>query len=162
MDQAAIKRTTAALVAAALAVLTPFTAYFEGTRYEAYPDPAYGWAVPTICRGHTKGVHRGMRATHDQCEVWFREDMTEAAGHVLRYTTTPLNKNELAAYTDFVFNVGQTNYRKSTLLRKLNAGDRTGACNELPRWVYSNGQKLPGLVKRRAAEQKLCLTPETA
>ncbi len=161
MDNAAIKRTTAALVAAALAVLTPFTAYFEGTRYEAYADPAYGWAVPTICNGHTKGVYRGMRATRAQCAQWFQEDMSEAAGHVLRLTTVPLNKNELAAYTDFVFNVGSGNFASSTLRRKLNAGDRLGACNELPRWVYAKDQKLPGLVKRRAAEKELCLTPET-
>ncbi|WP_247537383.1 lysozyme [Ralstonia pseudosolanacearum] len=161
MDKTAIKRTTAALMAAALAVLTPFTAYFEGTRYEAYPDPVHGWTVPTICRGHTKGVHRGMRASRVQCDTWFREDMTEAAGHVLRLTTVPLNKNELAAYTDFVFNVGAGNFHSSTLRRKLNAGDHAGACNELPRWVYAKEQKLPGLVKRRAAEQELCLTPET-
>ncbi|MHA6903336.1 lysozyme (plasmid) [Ralstonia syzygii subsp. celebesensis] len=162
MEPTAAKRTVAALVAAALTVLTPFTAYFEGTRHTAYPDPVYGWEVPTICRGHTKGVTRGMRATQAQCDAWLQADLDEAAHYVLTYTTVPLNKNELAAYTDFVFNVGAGSFRKSTLLRKLNAGDRTGACNELPRWVYAGGQKLRGLVARRTAEQKLCLTPETA
>ncbi|HTD03821.1 lysozyme [Undibacterium sp.] len=44
-----------------------------------------------------------------------------------------------------------------TMVRKLNAGDYAGACNELPRWVYAGGKILPGLVKRRAAEQELCL-----
>ncbi|CAH0444340.1 Lysozyme RrrD [Ralstonia syzygii subsp. syzygii] len=162
MEPSAAKRATAALVAAALAVIGPIAAYFEGTRYEAYPDPIHGRAVPTICRGHTKGVYRGMKATRAQCAAWFHEDMSEAAYYVLRYTTVPLNKNELAAYSDFVFNVGAGNFNKSTLLRKLNVGDRVGACNELPRWVYAKDKKLPGLVKRRAAEQKLCLTLETA
>ncbi|WP_405045477.1 glycoside hydrolase family protein [Pseudomonas aeruginosa] len=45
---------------------------------------------------------------------------------------------------------------RSTLLRKLNAGDVRGACAELSRWVYAGGKKLGGLVRRRAAERELC------
>jgi len=78
---------------------------------------------------------------------------------VLVLTKVPLNAHELAAYTSFVFNVGHGNFASSTLRRRLNEGDREGACEELKRWVYAKGQKLPGLVKRREAERQLCLAP---
>jgi lysozyme len=61
------------------------------------------------------------------------------------------------AIVSFTFNVGEGNLRRSTLLRKLNAGDIVGACNELPRWNKAGGRVLPGLVKRRAEERALCL-----
>ncbi len=40
----------------------------EGIVYEAYPDPAHGWGVPTICVGSTRGVQRGMRAYPEDCQ----------------------------------------------------------------------------------------------
>ena len=58
---------------------------------------------------------------------------------------------------DWAFNVGAYAACNSTLVRKVNSGDRIGACNEYPRWVYAGNQILPGLVKRRAAERDLCL-----
>jgi lysozyme len=130
----------------------------EGTRYTAYPDLARGWALPTICNGHTQGVKRGDVATPAQCTEYLKQDTAEAVRTVLSLVRVPLNQNELDAYADFVFNAGAGNFRTSTMLRKLNAGDHVGACNELTRWVNANGKTLPGLVKRRAEELKLCLS----
>ncbi|APU00292.1 endolysin [Ralstonia phage RS-PII-1] len=144
------------LVAGALAIILPLTARFEGLRYKAYPDPALGWAVPTICYGHTKGVRQGDTATQAQCDAWLREDMTSAMNDVLRLVNVPISPDELAAYGDFVFNVGATKFASSTMLRKLNAGDHAGACAELSRWVYAGNEKLPGLVNRRAAVRAIC------
>ena len=62
-----------------------------------------------------------------------------------------------AALASFVYNVGEGNFARSTLLRKLNQGDLRGACHELSRWVYAGGRKLNGLVSRRATERELCL-----
>lgn len=130
----------------------------EGKVNTAYADPAHGWAVPTICYGRTKGVKRGDRATDAECLAFLRLDMQEAADGVLRVSGVPLSQGELDAYTDFVFNVGIGNFQKSTLLRKLRAGDRIGACNELTRWDFANGIKLKGLTIRREAERQLCLS----
>jgi lysozyme len=47
---------------------------------------------------------------------------------------------------------------QSTLLRELNIGNYTAAANEFPRWVNAGGQRLPGLVRRRAAERELFLS----
>ena len=49
----------------------------------------------------------------------------------------------------------------STLLRRLNENDRAGAADEWLKWVYAGGQQLAGLVKRRAEERALFLTPVT-
>ncbi|MDP2640772.1 MAG: glycoside hydrolase family protein, partial [Betaproteobacteria bacterium] len=44
---------------------------------------------------------------------------------------------------------------KSTLLKKLNAGDYSGAAAEFPKWNKAGGKVLKGLVARRAAEAEL-------
>jgi len=63
--------------------------------------------------------------------------------------------NRLAALADFVFNLGSGRYAASTLRRRVNAGDWTGAADQLHRWVWGGGKKLPGLIRRRAVESVL-------
>jgi lysozyme len=63
----------------------------------------------------------------------------------------------LGAITSFVFNLGAARYRSSTLRRRVNAGDWEGAAAELGKWVMGGGKRLPGLVRRRAAEAKVLL-----
>lgn len=128
----------------------------EGYRLVAYPDPATGGEPWTICRGHTGGVRPGQRATHEQCDRWFAEDLHRAERGVQRHVRVPMKQGEYDAAVSFVFNVGEGNFRTSTLLRKLNAGDRAGSCNQYPRWVYANKMKMQGLVVRRYEEQHLC------
>lgn len=60
-----------------------------------------------------------------------------------------------AAIVDFVFNLGVTAYRASTLRKRVNEGDWPAACSELMRWVNGGGKKLPGLIARRTAESLL-------
>lgn len=51
----------------------------------------------------------------------------------------------------FAFNVGTGAFAKSTMLKKLNAGDQYGVCEELKKWVYTGGKVWRGLVNRREA-----------
>ena len=129
----------------------------EGYRLVAYPDPGTGGAPWTICRGHTKGVYRGMRATHEQCDQWFAEDLRVAEKGVQRLVRVPLRQGEYDSLVSFVFNVGAGNLQRSALLRKLNAGDRMGSCNGYPRWIYANKMVLDGLRVRRYEEEHRCL-----
>lgn len=62
------------------------------------------------------------------------------------------------ATTDFVFNLGVGRFRASTFKRYLDMGDWEAAVNELPKWVFGGGRKLPGLVLRRAAEVEIART----
>lgn len=113
--------------------------------------------VPTLCYGYTNGVRMGDTATDEQCLEYLKEELDIALAAVDRNVRVRISEYERAAYGSFVYNVGAGAFARSTLLRKLNAGDRTGACLEMSRWVYVKGRKVRGLVNRRAAEVELCL-----
>lgn len=123
----------------------------EGLRTQAYVDPV---GIPTICYGSTRKVFIGQRATLRQCEDRLLEDATYAGTGVARGVKVKLTQSQYDALVDFVFNIGETKFYSSTLLRKINAGDCLGAAREFDRWVYAGGKVLPGLVKRRYAERK--------
>ena len=125
---------------------------WEGLYLDAYLCPANVW---TIGYGHTKGVTSGMRITEEDAERLLREDMDWVEEAVNSSVTVPLKQCQYDALCSFVFNVGATAFRKSTLLRKLNAGDYEGAANEFPRWNKGGGRVLQGLVNRRADEKSL-------
>ena len=59
------------------------------------------------------------------------------------------------ALCSFTFNLGGGALSSSTLLRKLNERDYAGAAEEFPRWCHAGGREVPGLVRRRLAEQSL-------
>lgn len=146
----ALKIASASVVAMAVAFAGPR----EGTVYVAAPDPV---GVVTVCHGHTRDVKLGDVYTDEQCAAIFNREMTEAVLVVDKYAKVSMPDTRKAALADFVYNVGEPAFARSTLLKKLNAGDTIGACDELPKWVMAKGRKLPGLVKRREAERQLCL-----
>ncbi|MFL7906018.1 lysozyme [Azospirillum argentinense] len=127
--------------------------HFEGLYLKAYLCPA---GVPTIGYGHTAGVRMGQTINGLQAEVYLRADMADAARDVYRLVKVPLTDRQRGALTSFVFNLGAGTLRDSTLLRLLNQRDYEGAAGQFGRWVFAtvDGVKtrLPGLVKRRAAE----------
>ncbi len=143
----------AAIAVSAFALATTVVSKHEGLRYSAYADTG---GVMTICFGHTKGVHKGMTATPEQCRAWLAEDMAFAEAAVNECVKVPIGKYRRAAYLSLAFNIGHDQFCRSTLVRKTNAGDYHGACLELKRWVYDNGVYIRGLAHRRDDEFKLC------
>lgn len=137
-----------------LAVAGVLGAHFEGTRYQAYQDSGGVW---TICQGHTQDVHAGDTATPAQCRAYLQREMADAYSDVQRCIHVPLTIGQQAAFTDAVYNLGPSVVCNSTLQRMANAGHVRQACAQLARWVYADGKQLAGLVRRRAAEQRLCL-----
>lgn len=137
-----------------LAVAAGFIGYFEGRNLFAYLDPV---GIPTICEGITRGVTLGEKRTPEQCDAALTIEVRRAANAVARHVTVPLSETRYTALISFVYNVGEGNFARSTLLRKLNSGDGVGACNEMTKWVYAGGRKLKGLVKRRQTEFELCV-----
>ncbi|MGH1515319.1 glycoside hydrolase family protein [Ralstonia solanacearum] len=100
--------------------------------------------------------------TDDQCSVMLGKDVKTAGQALDRLVLVSLSPGERLAYTDFIFNLGAGAFEGSTLRRKLNAGNRPGACAELLRWdkgkVGGKLVTLPGLTKRRKAEYQQCLS----
>ena len=133
------------------------------TNVTAYPDPGTGGAPWTIGYGHTgPDVFPGLIIDKPRAENLLRSDLAGAEADVTREVTVPLNDNEFSALVSFAFNVGGGigGLATSTLLHLLNGGDRQGAADQFPRWNKGGkGQVMPGLVRRRAAERTLFLTP---
>lgn len=125
---------------------------FEGFRDRAYRDSVGVW---TIGYGHTKTAHPGMTITAERGDVLLAADLRDAESAIERLVTVDLGDNEFGALVSFVFNLGAANLAKSTLLKKLNAGDRAGAAREFLRWDKAGGKTLPGLSARRHAEMEL-------
>lgn len=144
----------AALPAGAIAVAGVMTQWHEGTRYTPYHDTG---GILTVCHGHTgPDIVPGKTYSPGECETLKNRDLVKADADVSRLVKVPLTVPERAALIDFVYNVGAGNLAHSTLLRKLNAGDYDGACQEYRRWVFANGKRLRGLENRREAEEWLC------
>lgn len=146
-------RIATAITAAVLAVASPVVMHFEGKENQAYLDAV---SIPTICYGHTSTAKLGQVKTDEECELLLKEDLAVSLADVERLVKVPVTVETKASLVSFVFNVGGSQFAKSTLLKKLNSGDYLGACAELDRWVYAGGARLRGLVSRRQAERELC------
>ena len=130
--------------------------HFESLRLIAYPDPGSHDGHPwTIGWGHTgPEVRKGLVWTKEQADAAFAARLAkEFEPGVLAAVTVELQQYEFDALVSFVYNIGLGEFRKSTLLRKLNAGDKDGAALEFDRWIRNDGKIMRGLVRRRAAEK---------
>ena len=126
---------------------------FEGFRARAYVCPA---GVLTIGYGHTgKDVKPGMTITEPRGVELLAQDVGRFERAVERLVKVPLAQNQFDALVSFTYNVGEGNLQSSTLLKKLNAKDYSGAAAQFDRWNRGGGKVLTGLVRRRAAERKM-------
>lgn len=125
---------------------------YEGLRLTAYKCPAGIW---TIGYGHTGSVKPSDTITKARAEELLADDVAFAERAVNSVVTVDLTQGQFDALVSFAFNLGGAKLAKSTLLRKLNAGDYDGAHAEFPRWNRSGGQILTGLTLRREEEADL-------
>tara|TARA_E500000305_G_scaffold101356_1_gene94889 strand:+ start:571 stop:1005 length:435 start_codon:yes stop_codon:yes gene_type:complete len=126
--------------------------YFEGFEDTAYLCPANVW---TIGYGRTRNVKEGDKVTEVQAERDLLEELEEFKHQVLNSVKVELKQNELDALTSWTYNLGVGNLKSSTLLKKLNAGNKDEVPAEIVRWNKANGKVLAGLTKRREAEAEL-------
>ena len=136
---------------------------FEGFRANAYPDPKSGGDPWTVGYGATKfpsgrPVKKGDYVTPAQAEMYLREDVKKFANSVDALVTVPLKQCQYDALVSFVYNLGATNFRKFTLLKKLNAKDYKGAADEFLRWVSPGSSAEAGLRRRRTAERTMFIS----
>jgi len=132
----------------------PLIREFEGCRLTAYQCPADVWTIGWGATGD--GIGPGVVWTQEQADARLMTDARRFAVAVMRIFPGA-TVNQHAALTSWAFNVGIGAVERSTAARRWAAGDRAIA-GELPRWNKAGGQVLPGLVRRRGAEQSLFLT----
>jgi len=132
---------------------------FEGLRLRAYKDSAGIW---TVGYGHTTDKNLTVTAlteiNEQEAERLLRLDVREAEDAVNKLVKVPLNQFQFDALGSFTYNIGITQFEKSTLLRKLNAGDYESVPGELIKWTKAGGKTVKGLVNRRAAEAGMWAT----
>ena len=125
---------------------------FEGCELEAYQCSAGVW---TIGYGHTKDIEEGMTITKEQAEEMLVDELHEYESYVNEYVTVELEQNQFDALVSWVYNLGPTNLKSSTMLKVLNSGDFDGVPAQIKRWNKAGGNVLEGLVRRREAEALL-------
>lgn len=129
---------------------------FEREILKVYDD-GYGFATAGV--GHLlnaeekKKFPMGTQITKEQSREWFAKDVADHAAPVKELVTALLTQGQYDALVSLVFNIGGTNFRKSTLLRQLNRGNYSAAKAHFDDWIRSNGQVSRGLVRRRNEEQ---------
>lgn len=125
-------------------------------RFAAYPDPGSKDGKPwTIGWGSTgEGIGPGTLWTRAECDDRFAQDLERYAGEVARtIDAAPTSQAQFDALVSFHYNTGAI--RRAMLTRKHVAGNYSGARGEFAKWIYNDGRRLPGLVRRRAAEASL-------
>ena len=125
---------------------------FEGCELKAYQDSVGVW---TIGYGHTKEVKEGDQINKDEAEHLLAEEMPEYEGYINDYVEVPLEQCQFDALVCWVYNLGPTNLRNSTLLTVLNQEKYKDVPREIKRWNKAGGEILKGLVRRREAEALL-------
>jgi len=125
---------------------------FEGLRLKAYYCSA---GVLTCGWGSTgKDIMPNTVWTKEYADGRFRSDVHFFIKGV-RSLCPSANRSQLCALTSFAYNLGLNALKNSTLRRKFNAGDISGAKKELLRWNKAGGRVIKGLTYRREIEAKL-------
>ena len=134
----------------------------EGFSSSPYLCPA---KIPTIGYGSTRYPDNRKVSltdnpiTKEEATTYLRFDVIDAEKLVTKSVTVPLTQGQFDALVDFVYNLGSGAFLGSTLLKVLNNGEYSTASNEFIKWnkarVDGTLKELPGLTKRRKAEQLL-------
>lgn len=134
---------------------------FEGYRQHAAQLPDGRW---TIGYGHTLTAREGAEVSESDAEALLLYDLISIGHAVNESVFAPTTQNQFDALCSFAFNVGLDNFRRSQVIKRLNAGSAVQAACAMELWRKADfeGERIvvDALVRRRAAEKALFLTPE--
>ena len=156
---------------AAIDIIKKFEGIVDGDKttphYDPYLDPVNIWTIgfghvvrdkktrkPILGKPNKALAFAVYPGGIDDAEVerLLKQDLRYFSKAVMTAVKVPLKNTQLCALISFTFNVGDNNFRNSTLLKKLNANGYTAVPTEMTRWNKANGKVLAGLTRRRAAE----------
>ncbi|MGZ8406717.1 MAG: glycoside hydrolase family protein [Caulobacteraceae bacterium] len=133
---------------------------FEGYRARAAQLPGDGW---TIGYGHTKTARAGVEVSEADAEALLIYDLLGVTKTLADVVYTPLTQNQFDALASFVFNIGRESFEASSVLKRLNEGAKLQAACAMDLWRKAEFEGevivIDALVRRRAAEKALFLTP---
>ena len=150
-------RRGASLGAAAALAAAAFIAPWEGLYTRPYRDIV---GVVTVCYGETEGV-QNRQYTPQECKDLLASKLPRYYGEISACwgpdVEASLSDQERVAYVSGAYNFGSGAFCKSSMVKRLKAGDRAGACHALRLYNRAGGRVVRGLDNRRRAEEKLCL-----
>lgn len=132
---------------------------FEGLELEPYKCPAGVW---TIGYGHTAAAGEPYpstltKITEAEAEALLRRGLRQYEDAVAKAIKRPIAQNQFDAFVSLCYNIGKKGFRKSTAVRRFNAGNIQGAAEAITWFNKANGKVLRGLTRRREAERALFL-----
>lgn len=133
---------------------------FEGCRLSAYLDPV---GIPTIGYGLTTGalpgvvVQMGMTITQREADEYLERTLARFADQIWPAFSRYPQPHQFGAMVSLAYNIGTGAFKKSTALKRFNAGDTAGTTEAMLWWNKAGGKVLRGLVRRREAEVALFL-----
>ncbi|HIE4459354.1 lysozyme [Acinetobacter nosocomialis] len=132
---------------------------FEDTRTTSYDDGVGVWTIGTGTTVYPNGVKvkKGDICTLEQAKSYFKHDLAKFEKTVNELVTVPLTQNQFDALVSLTYNIGSGAFKNSTLLKKLNVKDYSGAADQFLVWNKAGGKVMKGLVRRREAERALFL-----
>jgi lysozyme len=137
-----------------------FIKSFEGEILHVYDD---GYGFPTGGVGHLikpeDHMKLGDKVSPELSMSWFKKDIASYVKIVNDFVSQPITQNQFDALVSLSFNIGVGNFKKSSVLVFTNKKNFKGAAEKFGLWIHSNGKLSKGLVRRRAAEARLFLTP---
>ena len=166
MKTSTLKRCSAAVVLGLMAALPGYSSLqvseeglrlitdFEGCQLQPYQCSAGVW---TSGIGHTAGVKPAQEVTEHQAAENLLGDIQQTEGAVKKCMPVIMPQPVFDAVVSFSFNVGTGAACTSTLAFFINQQRWQQACDQLPRWVFVNGERNRGLERRRNAERTVCL-----
>ena len=128
----------------------------EGFKSVAYKDTGGVWTIGYgSIRINGKPVEAGQTISMAEAEEALRADLAWAQTAVNQHVKVPLTQGMFDALVSFVYNVGEEQFRRSTLLRLLNLKQYKEAAGQFERWKFDNGKVIQGLLNRRILERQL-------
>jgi len=121
----------------------------EGLEHNAYQDEGGVW---TIGYGHTRGVKEGDSISTHKANTYLNTDLIAFELQLQRLVRVELTQNQYTALLSFIYNIGATQFAKSTLLKYVNEKKFDLVPDELRRWNRVNGEVSLGLTRRREKE----------
>ena len=125
---------------------------FEGCKLKPYKDVV---GLLTVGYGHRLADADNRDYTQEEADEFLGSDIGRFEHGVSTYCTVLLTQGQFDSLVLFSYNLGLGTLSRSTLLKKLNAGDYDGAAKEILRFDKAGGVVVKGLTRRRQAEYRL-------
>ena len=134
---------------------------WEGCKLKAYKCSAGVWTVGYGLTSRAGFIEVGPDTvlTQEEADWYLDKVVANFAENIRPLITAPINENQFASFVSLAYNIGVGGFKKSSALRRFNAGQIMEVPAAMRMWKKAGGKVVQGLVNRREAEVKLFLTP---